>query len=178
MAKSKVKVITVKKNEKKNKKKKEELNEESEVRSLLKTIIIVLISFIACYLLFMLMGKLGMFEKGYEKPEAESNEFTYSTALIGTVFNRPESEYYVSFDEEEGNTYFDTLLSMYKGSLHIYKVNMSLGINASHKGEIGNSKATNPSELVISTPTLIKVRDGRIVKYLENLDQIKEELSN
>ena len=102
MSKSKLKV--------KNDKKKEELEEKSEIKSLLKTTIIVLVSFILCYLLFMLMGKLGMFEKGYEKPEADSNEFTYNTAIIGTVFNRPESEYYVSFDEEDGNEYFNTLV--------------------------------------------------------------------
>lgn len=178
MAKSKVKVITKEKKVKKNKKKEEELDERSEIRNLLKTVIIVLVSFLVCYLLFMLMGKLGMFEKGYEKPESGSNEFTYNTAIIGTVFNRPESEYYVSFDEEDGNTYFDTLLNMYKGSLHIYKVNMSLGINASNKGEKGNYNATKSSELVISGPTLIKIKDGRIVKYLEDLDKIKEELNN
>ena len=85
---------------------------------------------------------------------------------------------YVSFDEEDGNTYFDTLLNMYKGSLHIYKVNMSLGINASNKGDTGNYNATKSSELVISGPTLIKIKDGRIVKYLEDLDKIKEELNN
>ena len=178
MAKSKVRTITVKKNVKKDKKVEEEVSEKDEIKKLIKTVIIVLISFMVCYLLFFLMGKLGMFEKGYEKPEAESNEFTYSTALIGTVFNRPESEYYVSFDEEEGNTYFDTLLNMYKGSLHIYKVNMSLGINASHKGEIGNPNATKSSELVISGPTLVRIKNGRIVKYLEDIDKIKEELSN
>ena len=177
MAKSKLRVITKEKKDKKNKRE-EELDERSEVKSLLKTIIIVLVSFIVCYLLFMLMGKLGMFEKGYEKPEAGSNEFTYNTAIIGTVFNRPENEYYVSFDEEEGNTYFDTLLTMYKGSLNIYKVNMTLGINASHKGEKGNSKATNPSELVINGPTLIRIKGGKIIKYLEDLEKIKEELSN
>ena len=178
MAKSNVRVISKKKNIKKDKKKEEELDEKSEIRNLLKTVIIVLVSFLVCYLLFMLMGKLGMFEKGYEKPESGSNEFTYSTAIIGTVFNRPESEYYVSFDEEDGNTYFDTLLSMYSGDLHIYKVNMSLGINASNKGESGNSNASNPSELVINGPTLIRIKNGRIIKYLEDLDKIKEELNN
>ena len=55
---------------------------------------------------------------------------------------------------------------------------MSLGINASNKGEKGNPSASNPSELVINGPTLIKIKDGRIVKYLEDLDKIKEELNN
>ena len=177
MAKNKVKVITIKKDDKKNKKKVEEVDEKAEIKSFIKTVIIVLVSFIVCYLLFFLMGKIGMFEKGYEKPEAESNDFTYNTVIIGTVFNRPESEYYVAFDEEEGSVYFNTLINMYNGSLHIYNVNMSLGINASHKGEVGNPKATKSSELVIATPTLIKIKDGKIVKYLEDIDKIKDELS-
>ncbi len=160
-----------------NKKVDKKIEEENEVKGLIKTAIIVLISFAVCYLLFLLMGKAGMFEKGYEKPESTSNEFTYNTALIGTVFNRPESEYYVAFDEEDGNVYFQALLSMYKGSLQIYKVNMSLGINADYKGIEGNPKASKSSELSIAGPTLIKIKDGKISKYLEDLDKIKEELN-
>lgn len=161
-----------------NKKEVKKIEEENEMKNLLKTIIIVLVSFLICYLLFLLMGKAGMFEKGYEKPENASNEFTYNTAIMGTVFNRPESEYYVAFDEENGNKYFDSLLSLYKGSLQVYKVNMSLGINAKYKSEFGNPKAIRPSELKISVPTLIKIKNGSIVKYLDNINDIESELSN
>ncbi len=153
------------------------VEEENEMKNLFKTIIIVLVSFLVCYLLFLLMGKAGMFEKGYEKPEGDSNEFTYNTALIGTVFNRPETEYYVAFDEKDGNKYFDSLLGLYKGPLHIYKVNMSLGVNAKYKSESSNKKATKSSELKISTPTLIKIKNSSIVKYLDSLDEIENELS-
>lgn len=168
--------MTSKKKEVKKVNKKVE--EESEIRNLFKTIIIVLVSFAVCYLLFLLMGKAGMFEKGYEKPEGDPTDFTYNTALIGTVFNRPESEYYVAFDEEEGNKYFDSLLNLYNGSLHVYRVNMSLGINSKYKSESSNKKATKSSELKISTPTLIKIKNGSISKYLDSLDEIEVELSN
>ncbi len=161
-----------------NKKVDKKVEEENEMKSLLKTIIIVLISFLICYLLFLLMGKAGMFEKGYEKPNNASNDFTYDTAIIGTVFNRPENEYYVAFDEENGSKYFESLLGLYKGSLQIYKVNMSLGINAKYKSEIGNKKAIRPNELKIATPTLIKIKNGSIVKYLESINDIESELSN
>lgn len=161
-----------------NKKVDKKIEEENDMKGLFKTIIIVLVSFAVCYLLFLLMGKAGMFEKGYEKPEGDSSEFTYNTALIGTVFNRPENEYYVAFDEEDGSKYFDSLLSLYKGSLQVYNVNMSLGINAKYKSEFGNPKAIRPSELKIAVPTLIKIKNGSIVKYLESIDDIESELSN
>lgn len=161
-----------------NKKETKKVEEENEMKNLLKTIIIVLVSFLICYLLFLLMGKVGMFEKGYEKPDSGSNEFTYDIAIIGTVFNRPENEYYVAFDEEDGSKYFDSLLSLYKGSLQVYKVNMSLGINAKYKSEFGNPKAIRSSELKISVPTLIKIKNGSIVKYLDDIDNIELELSN
>lgn len=161
-----------------NKKVNKKTEEENEMKGLIKTIIIVLASFLVCYLLFLLMDKIGMFEKGYERPDNSSNEFTYNTAIIGTVFNRPENEYYVAFDEENGNNYFDSLLSLYKGSLQIYKVNMSLGINAKYKSEIGNSKAIRSNELKIATPTLIKIKNGSIVRYLESINDIESELSN
>ena len=173
MAKNKITLKRVNKRERHKK-----VEEENDVRGLFKTIIIVLVSFLVCYLLFLLMGKAGMFEKGYEAPEKGSNTFTYNTAIIGTVFNRPESEYYVAFDEEDGDKYFETILGMYNGSLQIYKVNMSLGINSKYSGVEGNSKAQRSSDLVISGPTLIKIKDGRNIKYLDNLDLIKEELNN
>ena len=154
------------------------VEEETDMKSLFKTIAIVLVSFVVCYLLFLLMGKVGLFEKGYEKPESGSNEFTYNTAIIGTVFNRPENEYYVAFDEEDGSKYFDSLLSLYKGSLNVYRVNMSLGINAKYKSEFGNPKAIRSSELKIAVPTLIKIKNGSIVKYLEGIEEIEKELSN
>ena len=55
---------------------------------------------------------------------------------------------------------------------------MSLGINAKYKSEFGNPKAIRPSELKIAVPTLIKIKNGSIVKYLESIDDIESELSN
>lgn len=166
----------INKAKKKNEIKSSKLSDET--KNLIKTIIIVVVSFGICYLLFLLLGKIGMFEAGYEKPESEETKFTYNTAIIGTVFNRPEDTYYVAFDEEDGNVYFDTLLSSYAGKLKIYKVNMTLSINDKYKGSEGNYKAKTSSELSIVSPTLIKIKDGKIIKYLEELEKIEEELSN
>lgn len=154
----------------------ERLSEDA--KNLIKTSIIVVASFGVCYLLFMLLDKVGMFDKGYEKPDAPQAEFTYNTAIVGTVFNRPESVYYVAFDEEDGNSYFDTLLNLYEGDIQIYKVNMSLGINADYKGAEGNYKAKTPNELSIAGPTLIKISKGKIVTYLDEIEKIEKELNN
>lgn len=159
-------------------KKKNQNNLSEETKNFVKTIIIVVVSFGICYLLFILMGSLGVFEKGYDKPQIGETEFTYNTALIGMVFNRKEKEYYVAFDEEERNEYYNTILNLYNGNLQIYKVNMSLGSNSSYKAVEGNYKATKSSELKIVSPTLIKIRNGKIVLYLEDLEKIEIELSN
>ena len=160
--------------------KKENKNKLSdETISLIKIILIVAASFGLLYGLFILLGRVGMFEPGYTKPEAPETEFTYNTAIIGTVFNRPEMEYYVSFDkEEDGDAYYKSMLNTYKGDLTIYKVNMSLGINADYIGKEGNKSATNSNELTIVCPTLIKIKNGKIIKYIENIEEIENELSN
>lgn len=158
-------------------KKLKETKLSEETINLFKIMGVVAISFGVIYLVFILLGKIGMFEKGYDAPEAVAPEFTYNTAIIGTVFNRSESEYYVAFNEEDANTYFETVLNLYKGDLKIYKVNMSLGINSEYASEKGNNKATKPSELKIASPTLIKIKNGKIVKYFETQESWEAELS-
>ena len=53
---------------------------------------------------------------------------------------------------------------------------MSIPENAKYAGEKSNKKATKPSELQINGITLIKIKNGRIVDYIEGSDKIEEYL--
>lgn len=162
-----------------NKKSIDSNNSSEDAKSLIKIIIGVVLFFGIGYLLILLLGSLGMFEKGYTKPTTETEKIEYDKAIIGTVFNRPESEYYVVFDKftDSKNIYLDYILSSAKSELNIYKVDMSLGINSDYSGETGNYNAQSSNELVINGPTLIKIRNGKNILYLENLEEIEEELN-
>lgn len=153
-----------------------------ESTSIIKTIILVVALFVLAYLCMLLLGKIGFFDKSYEKPVIEEAQISYDEALVGTSLNRPDKVYYVAFDyfgdSDKTNKYFQYIVNAYGGSEALYKVDMTLEINAKYLTEEGNINANNIKEFAIKIPTLIKVKNGKIMKYLEDVKAIKKELSN
>ena len=49
-------------------------------------------------------------------------------------------------------------------------------LNKPYVKEVSNSKATKTSELALKSPTLMFIKDGKIVKYLENIEEIEKEM--
>ena len=151
--------------------------EENTIKSLLKPVIIVLVFLGVMYLMAVGLEKLGTFERGYTAPSKETN-FDYENISVSTVFNRNEKTYYVIFDNFKSsytsNSYVNLLLESQDTTY--YKVDMSIKENAKYASEKSNKKATKPSELKINGITLIKIKNGRIVDYIEGSDNIEEYL--
>ncbi len=104
---------------------------------------------------------------------------SYDTVLGGNVFNRPEDEYYVlAYDSSSLKaSYYAVLISTFdKTKGNIYFMNLDLETNKQYIKEPTNTKPTKPSELALKEPTLIKIKDGKVDKYLENLEDIEKEL--
>ncbi len=117
---------------------------------------------------------------GVEKPE-EEKEVTISDTVIdgGHVFNRPYDEYYVfAYDREglEEPIYTSLIDNAGDDKGKIYYLDLGTKLNKQYVKEETNPKATKPSELAMKTPTLIKIKNGKIVKYLEDLESIEKEL--
>lgn len=172
-----------KKNEIKKVEKKSNLKDKlgltDELYSFIKTLIIVIISFLIVLCLTLLLNHYGVFEKGYTKPEIGETNISYDEILIGTVFNKSDSEYYVIFDDFGGKTkdvYLESKIASYTGTTPIYKVDMFKEINKNNKSENGNPNASTSNELQINGTTLIKINNGRNVLYLEGTDNIISEL--
>ena len=154
---------------------KPELEDNNPVKSFLLTLISVLLFLGLMALMVWGMKKLGVFERGYTKPEKEETKIGYEYIPIGTVFNRAEKDYYVIFDDYSTNysknIYVDALIS--DSSDTFYKVDMSIKENAKYKGETANKKATKVSELSINDITLIKISNGKITTYLVGNEEIE-----
>ena len=105
-----------------------------------------------------------------------SEDITYNAVKGGTLFNRPYDEYYVlAYDKsDETSPYYSVLTSLYDGETKLYTMDLSLDVNKQYIGEKGNAKATKPSELSIINPTLILIKDGKILKYYEGKDTIAD----
>ena len=154
---------------------------DSEIQSFIKIVIGVGVVVITVFGATLLMNKLGVFDEGYSKPERGEIIISYEDATIGTMFNRPDTEYYVVFDEftENPNQYLSSILFRYsneENKLPIYKVDMTNAFNAKYMGESGNPSAQRVEDVKINGVTLIKVVNGKNVKYIEGITNIENEL--
>ena len=176
MAKNKMQ-LRYKREKRERNKNKEEVTTKSQINSFLKNLVSILIFVGVIYLGVFGLEKLGVFEEGYTKPTKEDTKISYEYILIGTVFNRPEKEYYVIFDDYEKDLYSHISSLVSNKKLPVYKVDMSKGENASFKSEESNPNAKSVDELKINGLTVIKVKNGKIDKYYTGLENIEANFS-
>ncbi len=164
------------------KKIKKSVNDEVDIKGAIIVVLSIVIIILVMYALTLGAKKLGWFDLGYTKPSVGNATISYDNILAGMTFNRADSEYYVllaDFDSED-SIYLRSLENLYNdkkdGKLPIYAVNLGNDMNKSVVSEEDNPSAQSPSELKISDATLIKISNGRNVKYVKGVDDIKTEL--
>ena len=115
------------------------------------------------------------------KKDSQKGEVSTHNIIAGSLLNRPYKEYYVmafnskSKDAIVYETYINTYESKDK-SLNVYILDLDNSLNKKYVNEKSNPKAAKIEDLQIKGPTLMKVNDGKIEKYLEDKDSIKKEL--
>ena len=179
--KTKNNIKVIKKPIKKETKKIENNKLDGEILSFIKIALGVGVVVLIVFGATILMNKLGVFDEGYTKPERGEIIISYEDATVGTIFNRPNAEYYVIFDDftENPNQYLTSILfrcSNEEETLPIYKVDMSNGFNTKYAGEQGNPSAQKVEDIKINGVTLIKIVNGKNVKYIEGTTNIENEL--
>ncbi len=179
--KTKNNIKVIKKQIKKETKKIENNKLDGEILSFIKIALGVGVVVLIVFGATILMNKLGVFDEGYTKPEKGEIIISYEDATVGTIFNRPDAEYYVIFDDftENPNQYLTSILFRYSNeeeTLPIYKVDMSNGFNTKYAGEQGNPSAQKVEDIKINGVTLIKIVNGKNVKYIEGTTNIENEL--
>ena len=179
--KTKNNIKVIKKPIKKETKKIENNKLDGEILSFIKIALGVGLVVLIVFGATILMNKLGVFDEGYTKPERGEIIISYEDATVGTIFNRPDTEYYVVFDDftENPNQYLTSILFRYSNeeeTLPIYKVDMSNGFNIKYAGEQGNPSAQKVEDIKINGVTLIKIVNGKNVKYIEGTTNIENEL--
>ena len=164
-----------------NKKIQYQTEEQKEIIHFLIVLVVILIIVMCVYI----FSKLFVLDESLFEINYEIGAIKDERAIVGTIFNRPEDEYYViAYDETSENAvYYSVLATKYsenEKALKIYHVDLSNELNASYYvGSDGksNKNATKVSEIKLKDLTLIKIKDGKIDKYLENVTDIEKELS-
>lgn len=152
-----------------------DINEDTDQ---IKKFIFILIGVAIVAVLLYFISSRYVIKDGVDSDETLASEtISYDKVDVGNVFNRPYDEYYVmAYDPDSLKaSYYAALLNNFTDD-KIYFLDLSIEINKKYVGETSNKKATVPSELSLTEPTLIKIKDGKIAKYLDTLDDIEKEL--
>ncbi len=160
---------------------KKKVNEEMDVKGLVIITVVLCVLVLLIYLLTLGAQKLGWFNEGYVSKEVTNAVISYEKINAGTVFKRSDSEYYVFIADlkSDKSIYSSTLVDIYKnkeGSIPLYIVDLSEGLNKFIISEENNYNANNASELKVKDNTLIKIQNGARVSYVTGDDAIKSEL--
>lgn len=105
----------------------------------------------------------------------------YDEILAGETFNMNYKEYYVLFydySDSEGKIYkvLTTNFKTAHSSSKLYTVDLSKSINDVYTGDESNNDANKIEDLKIKGPTLIKIKDGSNVLYVEGKTAIEAAL--
>lgn len=144
-----------------------------QIRSLIIITLVVLAVAVGLYFLTdMIVGK---------KANTNNVDFDYSAATVGTMFNRPYDEYYVFLYDstsDEASTY-NSLITSYissEDSIKLYFVDLSMNLDSKYLSDSSNKKPANPSEVKIKDSALVLIKDGKVSKYYESLEEYQKVL--
>lgn len=168
-------------NEKKNLKDKKEtasLVTNNEMANLVKIVLVI----IAIFLIFYGITSIVTKNKSAENQTGDVT-IQYDEILLGTLFEQPNSEYYVLITKEDDyyTSTYTSLLSMYttkETAIRFYTANLDNGFNKLYEAEESNTKTNNLQELKFSGSALLKIKDKTIVAAYEGNAQIIEHLNN
>lgn len=171
------------------KKKKQKLNYEknygpdNEALKVVKILVAVVLFLLVFYFLAMIMT--GEIKFGNKKKETPT-EIQYDEILAGETFNKNEEEYYVfyfNFSEKIASTYL-IYRDGYLGKTEhfpMYMVDLEKGFNTRYVTKDEEEREEYPesiSNLKVTSPTIVKVKDKKVVERIEGKDEVKEFLKN
>lgn len=150
------------------------VEESNEIKKIIKITIGVLLFFGIVYLVAgLLTGEIK-----FKEEKKEEVAIQYSEILAESTFKQKDSEYYVVFYDFDGNeaVLIDAFSSNLSSDATLYKVDLSKAFNKNYIAEDGKTKSSpkNVNELKVVNPTLIKIKNKKVVKFQKGIDKIKE----
>ncbi|MCI8588730.1 MAG: hypothetical protein HFG40_03670 [Bacilli bacterium] len=169
------------------KKKKQKLNygnsygSENEISKIIKILIGLCAFLIVFYFLALLMtGEIKLGGKGNQ--DEKKVEIQYDEIIAGETFTKEEEEYYVfyfNFTEKLSSTYFLYRDSYVEKEEHLpmYLVDLEKGFNKGHVTKDQEEREDHPENieaLKVTSPTIIKIKDKKVVERVEGKDEVVE----
>ncbi len=145
-------------------------------KSIIITLVVVVVVFLLFYFITVMINNSNR-KLNTKEPTEEEVSIQYYEILGDDTFVMSPHEYYVLFYDFEGPeaVYYDYLFNQYAGveNQYIYKVDLSKGFNKKFIAEDEtNKKAKKAGDLKVKEATLIKIRKGKNVDYIEGSSQV------
>lgn len=149
-----------------NSKRKNTNSLESEDTKVIKIGVIVLLFLAIFYIIAAILNNEISF--------ANKNKIDYKVILASDTFTKANEEYYVIFCDFSSSDK-ETIDELAKDSdISVYKVNVRDILNSYVLSATSNKKASSVAELKINSTTLISIKNGKNINYIEGIDNIKE----
>lgn len=153
------------------------MNKSSDTNQINKFLKILLVVIVFFGLIYLLTVKVVKDDKTTEET------ITYNEAIVGNSLTLSTDKYYVLFYDAKSDIagYFDSWQDAYitaASTPKLYYVDLSKTINKKYvTTEDSNSNPTKGSEFKIKNGTMIIVENGKIINYIENLQEIYQLLN-
>lgn len=156
-------------------------SEQAELKSFLIVIGVVLVCVLG---LWIITDKVV--SKNSNEDEAEQEvvgTVNYDVASVGTMFNRREETYYAVIYDVTGDKAYDmsVLISAYKAkekALHMYVVDLNDHMNKKYYDpeKVDTKVKSYSDDIRFGDITLVKIKNGKIVKYIVDYSKMESEL--
>lgn len=158
--------------------------EQEEIKKFLIVVLVVMVCVGAIYLTTRAFVTKDLFkDKTEEVEQVTPGSINYEVTIMGQLLNRPYDEYYVAiYNTAEGDYITDMAMLVYNYSqkekhLHMYTVDLSNVLNSDYYDpENVNVDAQTLEDIKVGDITLIKVKKGKINKYIVDYAKMEKEL--
>jgi len=158
--------------------------ERDEIVRFARTLGIVILILVAAYFFTRIFVTRDLFNNqrnNNEEITTPTPRINYDVTALGAMFTRPYDEYYVfiySSQHRRANL-FQIITATFReneDSIKLYYADLNSPFNQSFHAEESNPNATSALDLKVGDVTLIKIRNGKVVSFIEDIDEIVKEL--
>jgi hypothetical protein len=160
--------------------------EQLEIRNFIIVILVVLLCVGCLYLATRLFVTKDLFDKtkGTDTEETVKGSINYEVAIMGNMLQKADDEYYIAiYDQSDKGKYVADMLSLVfaytsnEKHLPLYTVDLSNELNKGYYDpENVNVEAQAVKDMKVGDITLLKVKKGKITKYIVDYAKMQKEL--
>lgn len=169
-------------NLKKDKTKKIRTEEQEEVIRFVKVLVVVILVVVLIYFFTRAFVSKDLFDDDSSDKQVQAGAVDYDITILGSSLNRPYDHYFVMvYDSTDTKaSKYATILSNYKkekDAEKIYFADLNNELNKKfYDKDNSNPKASKVEDLKVGDFTLIEVKKGKIVSYIEDYEAAVKKL--